>query len=143
MSGTRADVTVSWTVADGDSEITATDGCDQTVIDGDTAGLTLTCAPTSAGERPASRSPSADKYAARQRHRRDRGALYILGSVPDAVLRNRRRLVGRGHTGRPTLGGNPDGSGTLTATCDGRWTMPATRVHRPAHLHRRYAHGRG
>ncbi|MEZ4582226.1 MAG: hypothetical protein R3A10_11450 [Caldilineaceae bacterium] len=52
-------MTVAWTVTYADSEITpATDGCDQTVIDGDSAGLTLTCTATSAGERPASPSPS-------------------------------------------------------------------------------------
>lgn len=44
-----SDVTVSWSVADGESTISSTSGCETTTIDYDTAGETLTCTATSAG----------------------------------------------------------------------------------------------
>jgi Ca2+-binding RTX toxin-like protein len=44
-----SDVTVTWTVTDPESAVTATDGCETAVIDTDTAGTTLTCTATSAG----------------------------------------------------------------------------------------------
>jgi hypothetical protein len=40
---------VSWTVTDLESPISDTSGCDETVIDSDTAGTTLTCTATSFG----------------------------------------------------------------------------------------------
>jgi YVTN family beta-propeller protein len=43
------DVAISWTVNDDESIITSTSGCDQTIINSDTAGTTLTCEATSAG----------------------------------------------------------------------------------------------
>lgn len=43
-----SDVTVSWTVDD-ESDITEIDGCDETIINEDTSGVTLTCAATSTG----------------------------------------------------------------------------------------------
>ena len=117
-----SDVTVSWTVADGDSEITATDGCDQIVIDGDTAGLSLTCAATSAGG-TASQSVTIKRDAAPPTVSVTGvtgGALYILGSVPDAGCATVDALSDVATPAGLTLsGGNPDGSGTLTATCDG------------------------
>lgn len=42
------DATVTWAVSDPESPFT-TSGCDTTTVDADTAGLTLTCAATSAG----------------------------------------------------------------------------------------------
>jgi hypothetical protein len=44
-----SDVTVSWTVTDLESEVSETSGCEPTVIDADTAGITLECTATSAG----------------------------------------------------------------------------------------------
>ncbi|WP_299029964.1 PxKF domain-containing protein [uncultured Thermanaerothrix sp.] len=44
-----SDVTVSWTVTDSESAITSKSGCDETTINDDTAGVTLTCTATSAG----------------------------------------------------------------------------------------------
>jgi hypothetical protein len=44
-----SDVTVTWTVTNGESSITSTSGCDSITIDTDTAGFSLTCTATSAG----------------------------------------------------------------------------------------------
>jgi len=44
-----SDVAVTWTVTDGESEVTSTTGCDATTISVDTAGVTLTCEATSTG----------------------------------------------------------------------------------------------
>jgi hypothetical protein len=44
-----SDVTVSWLVEDGESDISSQSGCDPTTINSDTAGQTLTCTATSAG----------------------------------------------------------------------------------------------
>ncbi len=44
-----SDVTVSWSVTDSESNITSTNGCDETVVTSDTAGTTLTCTATSEG----------------------------------------------------------------------------------------------
>ncbi len=44
-----SDVDVTWTVTDGESEVTSTTGCDATTIITDTAGVTLTCEAASAG----------------------------------------------------------------------------------------------
>jgi hypothetical protein len=44
-----SDVTVSWTVEDGESDIASSSGCDPTTINADTAGTTLTCSATSDG----------------------------------------------------------------------------------------------
>lgn len=43
------DVTVTWTVTDGESAIGSQTGCDEVTISTDTAGTTLTCTATSAG----------------------------------------------------------------------------------------------
>jgi hypothetical protein len=43
------DVTVTWTVADPESPVSSTSGCDAQVIDYDTAGATFTCTATSFG----------------------------------------------------------------------------------------------
>ncbi len=40
---------MSWSVVDDESDVSATEGCDETTITTDTAGTTLTCAATSAG----------------------------------------------------------------------------------------------
>lgn len=44
-----SDVRVTWTVTDGESAVTSTSGCDEALINYDTAGVTLTCAATSDG----------------------------------------------------------------------------------------------
>jgi hypothetical protein len=44
-----SDVTVSWSVVDGQSSISSSSGCDSTTVDADTPGVTFTCSATSAG----------------------------------------------------------------------------------------------
>ena len=44
-----SDVTVSWGVVDAESAITSQNGCDPVTVNADTAGVTFTCAATSAG----------------------------------------------------------------------------------------------
>ncbi len=44
-----SDVTVSWTVTDGESAISSSSGCDTTILTAETAGTTLTCTATSDG----------------------------------------------------------------------------------------------
>lgn len=44
-----SDVTVSWSVADPESAVLSTSGCNTTTLTADTAGTTLTCTATSAG----------------------------------------------------------------------------------------------
>jgi hypothetical protein len=44
-----SNVSVTWSVQDPDSEITATTGCEPTIVATDTAGTTLTCQATSVG----------------------------------------------------------------------------------------------
>lgn len=44
-----SDVTVSWSVADPESAVSSTSGCNTTTLTADTAGTTLTCTATSAG----------------------------------------------------------------------------------------------
>lgn len=44
-----SDVTVRWTVTDGESAVSARTGCDPTLLSSDTAAVTLTCEATSAG----------------------------------------------------------------------------------------------
>ena len=44
-----SDVSVTWSVTDGESAITSSDGCDPAVIDVDTTGNTLACQATSEG----------------------------------------------------------------------------------------------
>lgn len=45
----RGNVSVSWSVSDGESEISSSNGCDATTVTADTAGVTFTCSATSAG----------------------------------------------------------------------------------------------
>jgi hypothetical protein len=44
-----SDVTITWSVADAESDIASRNGCDATTISSDTTGTTLTCSATSAG----------------------------------------------------------------------------------------------
>lgn len=44
-----SDVSVSWTVEDGESAVTSTSGCDNSSVTTDTNGMTFTCTATSAG----------------------------------------------------------------------------------------------
>lgn len=44
-----SDVTVSWTVVDGESPVTSSSGCGSTTLTSETTGVTLTCSATSAG----------------------------------------------------------------------------------------------
>ena len=116
------DVTVSWTVTDAESAITSTDGCDQTAIVDDTTGLTLTCTAASAGgttsqsvtiQRDAT-PPTVSVTGVTE------GATYVLGAVPDAGCAATDALSGVATSAGLTLsGGNADGSGIFTATCDG------------------------
>lgn len=45
----NTDVTVSWSVTDGESAITSTNGCDETTLTDETDGTVLTCTATSEG----------------------------------------------------------------------------------------------
>jgi hypothetical protein len=45
-----SDVKVSWTVTDDESTVSGTNGCEETIIDIDTASTTLTCEATSLGD---------------------------------------------------------------------------------------------
>ncbi len=44
-----SDVTVTWTVSDDESDITSMSGCDEELVNYDTAGVTFTCVATSEG----------------------------------------------------------------------------------------------
>jgi len=117
-----SDVMVSWTVSDDESAITSTSGCDPVLIDNDTAGMTLTCEAVSEGgtnsasvtvKRDAT-PPTVNVTGVAD------GATYILGSVPVASCDTSDALSGVVTSASLTLsGGNPDGTGTFTATCEG------------------------
>jgi hypothetical protein len=117
-----SDVNISWMVSDDESAITSTNGCDAATIASDTAGTTLTCEASSAG---GSNSVSVTI-------KRDAtppivgvtgvtdGATYDLGSVPAAGCDTSDGLSGVDIPASLTLtGGNPNGAGSFTATCDG------------------------
>lgn len=195
-----SDVEVSWTVSDDESSITSTNGCDPTVINADTSGMTLTCEASSAGgtnsasvtikrdNTPPSASASVSPVAnANGWNNSDvtvsfsgsdalsgiagcdtdvilnsdgssqsangvctdlagnvsapatvnninidktapvvsvtgvsDGATYDLGSVPAAACDSQDATSGVATPASLSLsGGNPDGTGTFTATCDG------------------------
>ena len=117
-----SDVSVSWTVTDDKSAISATNGCDPTLIDSDTAGTTLTCEATSDGgtnsvsvtiQRDAT-APVTSVIGVSD------GGNYILGSVPSVVCDTQDSTSGVSTAASLMLtGGNLDGTGTFTATCDG------------------------
>ena len=117
-----SDVNVSWTVSDDESAISATNGCDPTLINSDTAGMTLTCEASSDGgtnsvsvtiQRDAT-APVVSVTGVAD------GATYILGDVPAASCTTSDALSGVATPASLSLsGGDADGVGTITATCDG------------------------
>ncbi|HEX6383278.1 MAG TPA: hypothetical protein VF177_01290 [Anaerolineae bacterium] len=117
-----SDVEVSWTVTDDESAISSTSGCETTTINSDTAGTTLTCEATSEGgtnsvsitiQRDAT-APVVSVTGVED------GATYTLGAVPAAGCDTSDALSGVATEASLTLsGGDADGAGTITATCDG------------------------
>ncbi|MEZ4734646.1 MAG: hypothetical protein R3E79_46740 [Caldilineaceae bacterium] len=117
-----SDVTVSWSVVDAESAISSQSGCDPMTVNSDTPGVTLTCSATSAG---GSSSQSVTI-------KRDvtapvvtvtgvsNGASYTVGSVPTAGCSSSDALAGIATQATVSVtGGNPDGTGSFTATCSG------------------------
>jgi chitodextrinase len=117
-----SDIDITWTVTDDESPVTETDGCDPVTIDTDTTGVTLTCTATSTGG-TASESVTV---------RRDAtppvvtvtgvedGAVYTLGAVPAAGCDTQDATSGVSVAAEVEVtGGEPNGTGTFTATCTG------------------------
>ncbi len=117
-----SDVSVSWTVTDGESAITSQSGCDTTTVTTDTAGVTFTCTATSGGG-------TAEKSVTIQRDATPPtisvigvtdGASYPLGSVPPAECTTTDALSGvQNNATRSVTGGDPNVPGTFTASCTG------------------------
>ncbi|MHB1413946.1 MAG: PxKF domain-containing protein [Chloroflexota bacterium] len=117
-----SDVTVSWDVSDGESDITSKVGCETTTIDYDTPGVTLTCEATSAGgtnsesvtiKRDAT-APVVSVTGVTD------GETYTLGSVPTAGCSTTDALSGvYTEASLDITGGNTNGVGEFTATCSG------------------------
>lgn len=117
-----SNVEVSWTVSDDESDISSATGCETTLIDSDTAGASLTCEASSAGgtdsasvniQRDAT-SPVVSVTGVED------GAQYILGAVPTAGCDTQDTLSGVATEASLSLsGGNSNGVGSFTATCDG------------------------
>ena len=117
----RSDVTVTWTVTDDESAITATDGCDPTTLDNDTAEAILTCEATSEGGTTSesvtiARDATAPLVAVTGVAD---GATYVLGEVPEAGCATDDATSGVATAATLTTTGDDDGIGNHTATCDG------------------------
>jgi hypothetical protein len=113
------DVTVTWTVVDGESAVTSSTGCDATTISADTAGTTLTCSATSTGG-TASQSVTIKRDGTQPvvtvtgvAH----GVTYILGSVPVAGCETTDETSGVATSATPS--GYGVGIGQHTVTCSG------------------------
>ncbi|MEZ4862432.1 MAG: Ig-like domain repeat protein [Caldilineaceae bacterium] len=117
-----SDVTVSWSVVDNESTISSQSGCDPVTVNADTAGVTFTCSATSSG------GSSSESVTIK----RDAiapvvtvtgvsdGASYTVGSVPTAACSTTDALSGVATQATVSVtGGNPDGTGSFTATCSG------------------------
>jgi hypothetical protein len=115
-------VSVGWTATDGESAITARNGCDTATVATDTAGITFTCSATSGGG-TASNSVTVKRDAtppAVSVTGVASGATYPLGSVPTAGCATTDALSGvQTQAALSVTGGNPSGSGTFTASCAG------------------------
>ncbi|MGB2972689.1 MAG: CARDB domain-containing protein [Candidatus Competibacter sp.] len=115
-------VTVSWTVTDSESAITARNGCDPATVATDTAGVTFTCSATSGGG-TASNSVTIKRDAtppAGSVTGVADGATYTLGAVPTAGCATNDALSGVQTNATLTVtGGDAGGLGTLTARCMG------------------------
>ncbi len=117
-----SNVDLSWTVADAESPVTSSTGCDPSSVSADTAGVTFTCEATSAGG-TATRSVTVKRDATPPTvalKNVTNGGSYILGSVPSAACETTDALSGVAtNAALAVTGGNPDGTGTFTATCSG------------------------
>lgn len=117
-----SNVSVGWTVTDGESAITAQNGCDTATVATDTAGITFTCSATSGGG-TASNSVTVKRDATPPTVSVTgvtNGATYPLGSVPTAGCATTDALSGvQSQATLSVTGGNPSGSGTFTASCAG------------------------
>ena len=117
-----SDVEVSWEVTDAESPIRSSNGCDPTLVDFDTPGTTLTCNATSDGG-------TTTVHTHVMRDATDPlvtvtgvadGATYVLGLVPTPGCDTSDTMSGVAVAASLTLSGQaPDGSGVVTATCDG------------------------
>ncbi|MEZ4734449.1 MAG: hypothetical protein R3E79_45745, partial [Caldilineaceae bacterium] len=117
-----SDVTVSWSVVDAESAISSQSGCETVDVTADTDGVTFTCSATSAGG-----SSSESVTVKRDATAPDvsvtgvsDGASYTLGSVPTAGCDTTDALSGVATQATLNVtGGNADGTGAFTATCNG------------------------
>jgi hypothetical protein len=117
-----SDVTMSWSVTDVESGISAQSGCDSVSITSDTAGENLTCMATSVGgtdsktvtiKRDAT-APAVSVSGVTN------GANYSLGFVPAASCSTTDALSGVATEATLSVtGGNLDGTGSFTASCSG------------------------
>jgi len=117
-----SDVAVSWSVVDNESAISSQSGCEAQNVTSDTAGVTFTCSATSAGG-TASQSVTIQRDATAPDviiTGVSNGTSYTLGSVPVAGCSTTDALSGVATQATASVtGGNPDGTGSFTATCDG------------------------
>jgi hypothetical protein len=117
-----SDVTVTWTVTDGESAIEETAGCEPATINIDSESHVLNCLATSEGgtsEESLNISRDATPPAVTVTGVED-GAVYTLGAVPEAGCDTQDATSGVSTAATVALaGGNPDGSGEFTAMCAG------------------------
>jgi chitodextrinase len=117
-----SDVSLAWTVTDEESDVTETDGCDLTVIDDDTTGEDHTCTATSEGGTASAtvtikRDVTPPVVAVSGV---DDDSVYTLGEVPEAVCDTADETSGVAADATiEVTGGEADGTGRFTATCDG------------------------
>ena len=127
-----ADVAVTWNVSDAESAVTTTTGCGQTDVTSDTTGQVVTCEATSSGGTTTSSvtitrdatvpdvvvtgANDGDTYANRSAPTPGCDTTDTTSGVQTAAVVT-------------TTGANPDGSGTITATCSGA-ALPASITYR-------------
>ncbi len=115
-------VSVGWTVTDGESAITAQNGCDTATVATDTAGVTFTCSATSGGG-TASKAVTVKRDATPPTVGVTGiadGASYPLGAVPTAGCATTDALSGvQAQATLSVTGGDASGLGTFTASCTG------------------------
>lgn len=117
-----SDVTVSWSVVDNESDISYSSGCETTMIDSDTLGVTLTCEATSEGgtnSQAVTIKRDATPPAVNVTGVAANGQ-YVLGSVPSAGCDTTDATSGVATPASLAIsGGNANGVGAFTATCSG------------------------
>ena len=115
-------VTVSWTVTDSESAISARNGCDAATVAADTAGVTFTCSASSGGGTASNAvmvKRDATPPAVTVTGVTD-GATYTLGSVPMAGCGTEDALSGVQTSATLSVtGGDTSSLGAFTARCAG------------------------